>query len=472
MEENIFKDYLNGYVNVHNELLDINISDKNKEIERLTKIIEANDQIVRNYMKVEDINSNDKEKHKEFESGTEQYMDNIKKAEKEIHDINQQINKQKELEDAKANIRSKAKVYKEELLAKEHENKLNNESQNKIYEYNAKEHEINEKLEKFKDIELETTAEEVERIKLENDLRKIQSERKTIQQQLNQETDMSKKIEKDYILFLGQLSLIDKNPEKIEIINNEQEKQNESEQEKIEQEKVEQEKQDEGKQENIKQEKGTQVRTTKTESGIPVYTEEKKIKEISINEQTKEIISKTKDGTIYTEGIEEAILAKRRLYKTFKLNEICKEVAGGKLKGILLGTKINPAIVYALRNDPEMIEKYISCLNDKKELPFNLEHNLKNSSLLPLNKLKMWICARAEDKIPGTKITFSERFWNKNKAISAPEKTEGTKQRTIQEEIKVDNKDNKIEKQANEQLEQTQEEMAKEVKETIKEEEK
>ena len=76
---------------------------------------------------------------------------------------------------------------------RKHKNKLNNELQNKMYEYNAKEYEINQKLEKFKNIELETTKEEIERIGLENELRKISEEKKTIQQQLNQETDMTKK---------------------------------------------------------------------------------------------------------------------------------------------------------------------------------------------------------------------------------------------------------------------------------------
>ncbi len=197
MEENIFKDYLKGYINIHNDMLDIDLTDKKQEIERLTKIIEANDQLVKNYMKVADVESNDKEKHKEFETGTKQYMENIKNAEKEIEDIKrtQEENEKRkeELENAKNRIRERAKAYKEEKLAQEHKNKLNNELQNKMYEYNAKEYEINQKLEKFKNIELETTKEEIERIGLENELRKISEEKKTIQQQLNQETDMTKK---------------------------------------------------------------------------------------------------------------------------------------------------------------------------------------------------------------------------------------------------------------------------------------
>ena len=208
MEENIFNDFLRGYINVHNSELDLDLSDKTQEIERLNKIIEANNQLVETYMKTADLDSKDKAKRKEFEAGTAQYMDNIKNAEKEKANVIKQqeenLKRKKELEQGKANIRDKAREYKEEQLAKEHEKKLNNEMQNKIYEYNAKEYEINSKLEKFKDIELETAQEEVERIKLENELRKIQAERKAIQQQLNQETDISKKIKKDYILFLGQ----------------------------------------------------------------------------------------------------------------------------------------------------------------------------------------------------------------------------------------------------------------------------
>jgi len=229
MEKNIFNDYMEGYINIHNELVDLDVSDKSTEIERLNKIIEANDMLVQNSMNVEDIDSNDKEKHKEFEIKTKQYMENIHNAEKEIQDIQkkqEENQKRKELlENGKNGIRAQAKQYKEEIIAEE-QKKREDSILVKRYDYYLKqEHDIEQKLEKFKDIDLETTKEEVERTQLESELRNIRNEIKSVSQQLNQETDMKKKIEKDYILFLGQLNLIDKTSEKVPTVK-EREEQN------------------------------------------------------------------------------------------------------------------------------------------------------------------------------------------------------------------------------------------------------
>ncbi len=213
-----------------------------------------------------------------------------------------------------------------------------------------------------------------------------------------------------------------------------------------------------------------------------------KIASIRINERSGIIYTKTESGKVEGIALAEAIYHKKSLHAILKIGDICKEVAGGRIKGLLLGTKVNPAIVYALRKEPKQIENYITCLKEKKELPFELVHDLRDSSLSIMNRVKMWVHARAEDKLPGTTVVLSERRWNKNKAIEAPKETkkpETSKNRAKAQEVHepftmykqverdkdkpiadyyVDNADNHIEKNANEKILKEQEEKrAKEV---------
>ena len=160
-------------------------------------------------------------------------------------------------------------------------------------------------------------------------------------------------------------------------------------------------------------------------------------------------------------------------------------MAGGRIQGLLLGTKVNPAIIYALRKDPKEIKEYITSLKEKKELPFELFHDLRSSSLSVMNRVKMWVHARAEDKIPGTTVIISDRVWNKNKALEAAKVPKEPENRTKAQKVdkpfemykqvirdkdkpitayQVKNDDNHIEKNATDRiLKEEEQKRAKEV---------
>lgn len=206
---------------------------------------------------------------------------------------------------------------------------------------------------------------------------------------------------------------------------------------------------------------------------------ESKLVSININEGEGIVYSKTEDGKITKYDINEILKEKRKLYKNEFVKDICEEIAGGTFGGRILSAKVNPAIVKVLENNPKMLEKYIGCLNDKEELPFELTHDLRDSQLGIFNKMRMWVRARAENKIPGTKIIFANSRWNKNKTLPKAENVndkedildgeykEVAKERDMKEEIKVDNKDNHIEDEANRISKEIEEKMAENVKNMI-----
>lgn len=203
-----------------------------------------------------------------------------------------------------------------------------------------------------------------------------------------------------------------------------------------------------------------------------IRNEVETIATININEKEGMVYTTTKDGKKIEVSLEEILERKKATFKRLQVKDICKEVAGGRIKGLLLGTKVNPAIIHTLRNNPDMIETYIECLNEEKELPFELTHDLRESKLGILDKMKMWIHAKAEDKIPGTNVNFAKRFWNKNKALPEPtkpkvEKTSGKK--SIKQEYQVENKENRIEKEATKVMSNAEKEIAKEVNEMSQE---
>lgn len=205
-------------------------------------------------------------------------------------------------------------------------------------------------------------------------------------------------------------------------------------------------------------------------SEIQKSLSEEEIIQIVISEREGNFFAKQKNGKIAEFSLEEAIEERKYMFKRLQIGKMCKEIAGGNVKGMLLSTKINPAIVKALNSNKEAIAEYIKCLNEKKELPFELAHDLRNSKLGIMDKIRMWRCARAEDKIPGTTVRFATRFWNKNKAIAA--KSEVTKQEeetrreklNDREDIKIENPNNEIERTANKSIKEAEKSLAEEVK--------
>ena len=112
MENNMFKDYLESYIRVHNELVDIGKLDYSKEIENLKLEIQMNDTIVRNFLDSESENLTENERIERFEEKSRQYMENIREKEKELQGLEQQQERKLQLEKTLKAIRDRAKGNK------------------------------------------------------------------------------------------------------------------------------------------------------------------------------------------------------------------------------------------------------------------------------------------------------------------------------------------------------------------------
>lgn len=220
--------------------------------------------------------------------------------------------------------------------------------------------------------------------------------------------------------------------------------------------------------EMVPETKETQMKQQKTIKKENIEPKKDEVTSITINENAGEIYVSTKEGVKTKLSLEEVLDEKKAIYKRLDVKKICSNIEKGKIKALLLQAKVNPAIIKAL-NDKEAIKEYISCLNEKRELPFELVHDLRNSKLGLFDKMKMWVHARAEDKIPGTKISFASRLWNKNRAIKAPKEKEVTEKKEGLKDIKVENENNRIEKNAAEIMKNTESEIATEVKQMTEE---
>ncbi len=202
------------------------------------------------------------------------------------------------------------------------------------------------------------------------------------------------------------------------------------------------------------------------------------------------------DGTVYYEdekgnkdniSIEEVLEYKKAQFKRLNIKKICREVAGGWIKGKMLGRKVNPQIVNALQKNPEQLKEYITSLKDKKEFSFELVHNLEGISLWEKFKLNKY--ARAEQQSGGKVIG---KLFDKNDALNQGKEKELieaakesykkgvdiTKENSAKskEEFKnfvpkINNRDSHIEKNAQLAIKETQEKMAKEIAEINRDEE-
>ena len=193
-----------------------------------------------------------------------------------------------------------------------------------------------------------------------------------------------------------------------------------------------------------------------------------KIQVIEINEENGNIFFKDTKGETGNMDKDYAFISKDQLMRKLGINEKCREIAGGRIRGSLLKRKLNPEILMVLEKYPEQCEEYIRSIKSKEKTPFDLVHNLEGARLI--DKLKMNKYVRAERK-SGTMVLggilspkISEGIREKAKAI-----VEGAKQQasTIKKNDvveKIDNKDNHIEKNAVERIqEQSEQKRAKEV---------
>lgn len=236
-------------------------------------------------------------------------------------------------------------------------------------------------------------------------------------------------------------------------------------------------------------------RTTKSSNTPNQASKAKTVEYIEILEKEGNIkYNIDGDEQEYNISIQQALEEKKEKFKRLGISEMCKEIAGGKIKGTLLKRKINPEIVAVLGNNTEQLKEYINSIFEKKSLPFELVHNLENTSILSKIKLNRFV--KAEEKA-GAWVWG--HLFDKNRAIIAKEKTkaiagnvkENTKNKISkikdfsQEKYqtakskgrdfvqKIPNKDSKIEEKARAAMAQkeSERELANSVKEIMQEQE-
>ncbi|MFR2788621.1 MAG: hypothetical protein ACLTBX_07565 [Clostridia bacterium] len=201
-----------------------------------------------------------------------------------------------------------------------------------------------------------------------------------------------------------------------------------------------------------------------------------------------------RDEQEHTISIQQVLEEKKEKFKRLGISDMCKEIAGGRIKGALLKRKINPEVVAVLEHNTDQLKEYINSISEKKNLPFDLVHNLLNTNLLSKIKLNRFV--KAEEKA-GAYICG--KLFDKNSAIIAKEKTkalaetakETAKDKTAkikefsQEKYqtvkskgrdfvqKIPNKDSKIEEKARAAMAQkeSERELANSVKEIMQEQE-
>lgn len=182
---------------------------------------------------------------------------------------------------------------------------------------------------------------------------------------------------------------------------------------------------------------------------------ERNRKLIEINEYDGDIIYIDEKNQEKYIDISEALENSKENFKKLKISKKCREIAGGIIKGALLKRKINPEIVEVFKDDEEQLEEYISCIKDKKELPFELIHNLENLNVV--DKILLNKFTKAEEK---SKAVILGKIFDKNKALNSVRAKElkkiiqPKKKKTRDFVGKVYNKDSRIEANAREALEQ------------------
>ena len=182
-----------------------------------------------------------------------------------------------------------------------------------------------------------------------------------------------------------------------------------------------------------------------------------KIEYIEISEKNGTIYWKDNKGNDKIATIKDAFESKKSIFKNLDIAKKCKEIAGGFFRGLLLRRKVNPEIVVALEKNQEQLKDYISSLHTKKDLPFELIHNLQGIGML--EKFRRNKFAKLEKRL-GAKV-FGKLF-DKNETLtnnkeildSTTTTSEPTKKShsNALDEYKQNNTDNHIEKNAMKQM--------------------
>ena len=168
----------------------------------------------------------------------------------------------------------------------------------------------------------------------------------------------------------------------------EQAKRQKLEQEKADREKAEEarkkaEEQAERKEKNNPYREGEELPKEQTEEQIEEQIEDKK--PILYIAEANGYIAYSKEALnddVKYSTIKEAKSEKRAKYNRLNIKGICSEIAGKRIASVLLYNKINPSIIKALENEPEMIYAYIQSIYNKEPLPFKLIHNLEGRNMI------------------------------------------------------------------------------------------
>ena len=192
-----------------------------------------------------------------------------------------------------------------------------------------------------------------------------------------------------------------------------------------------------------------------------------KIQVIEINEKDGSIFFKDSNGKTGDLDVEHAFLDRKNLMQKLKISEKCKEIAGGNIRGFLLKRKLNPEVLMVLDKYPEQCEEYIRSINNGEKNAFDIVHNLEGASFF--DKFRSNAHVKAERKsgelVLGSLFgkQVSDGLRQKAKALVEGSR-EAAKTRKKDNQWKVENKDNHIEKKAVERIEkESQEKRAKEV---------
>ena len=200
--------------------------------------------------------------------------------------------------------------------------------------------------------------------------------------------------------------------------------------------------------------------------------EKTELQVIEIDEKSGNIFFKDSKGNSGNIDIEYALKNKKDLLKKLSISKMCREVAGGRLRGFLLKRKLNPEVLMVLDGYQEQTKSYISSIKNKQKGSFDIVHNLEGAKIF--DKLKMNKYVRAERKsgaiVLGGIFTkkISEGLREKAKMLVEGNKEEGKKKDSEWSE-RVDNRDNHIEREAVERIQKECEaDRAREVQDMMK----
>ncbi len=103
--------------------------------------------------------------------------------------------------------------------------------------------------------------------------------------------------------------------------------------------------------------------------------------------------------------IDEVIAERKELYKRANLKEIMKlNGVEFPIQQAILRRKINPVIIKAIEDDPQLIDEYVNAVLNKEYFPFEYSINLENSELSKKDFKIMNRLALKEAKIEGNEV--------------------------------------------------------------------